>query len=100
VGGSARIAGITLQVIKRTELHTFQVAPRGGRLNAVLAGCCGYRWLVRDYERRPEHHEAMVYWATVLSMTRRLARCSSDPPINQRWGKPRPVLSTPDPTLA
>jgi transposase len=25
-----------------------------------------YRRLVRDYERRTEHHEAMVYWATVM----------------------------------
>jgi transposase len=33
-----------------------------------------YRRLVRDYERRIEHHEAMVYWATVMIMTRRLAR--------------------------
>jgi transposase len=28
-----------------------------------------YRRLVRDYERRTEHHEAMVYWATVMIMT-------------------------------
>lgn len=94
------VAGITLQVIKRTELHTFQVVPRRWVVERSFGWLLRYRRLVRDYERRPEHHEAMVYWATVLSMTRRLARRSSDPPINQRWGQPRPVLSTPDPAPA
>jgi hypothetical protein len=59
-----------------------------------------YRRLVRDYERCPEHHEAMVYWATVRSMTRRLARRHSDPPISQRWGQPRPAVSAPGPAAA
>jgi hypothetical protein len=29
---------------------------------------------VRDYERLPESHEAMVLWAMITLMTRRLAR--------------------------
>jgi putative transposase len=29
---------------------------------------------VRDYERLPEHHAAMVHWAMIIVMTRRLAR--------------------------
>ncbi|PZG02770.1 transposase [Micromonospora deserti] len=32
------------------------------------------RRTVRDYERRPEHHAAMVQWAMIIVMTRRLAR--------------------------
>jgi hypothetical protein len=32
------------------------------------------RRTVRDYERHPEHHAAMVQWAMVIVMTRRLAR--------------------------
>ena len=33
-----------------------------------------HRRLVRDYERLPEHHEAMVLWATTMIMTRQLVR--------------------------
>ncbi|WP_239153721.1 hypothetical protein [Virgisporangium aliadipatigenens] len=32
------------------------------------------RRTVRDYEALPEHHAAMVQWAMVTIMTRRLAR--------------------------
>jgi hypothetical protein len=28
----------------------------------------------RDYERLPTHHEAMILWAMITIMTRRLAR--------------------------
>ncbi|WP_345478717.1 transposase, partial [Actinoplanes auranticolor] len=32
------------------------------------------RRTVRDYERLPQHHAAMVQWAMITLMTRRLAR--------------------------
>jgi transposase len=32
------------------------------------------RRTVRDYERLPDHHAAMVQWSMVILMTRRLAR--------------------------
>ena len=48
-----------------------------------------YRRLVRDYERRIDHHEAMVYWATVMIMTRRLARYETGTPPIRRWGGER-----------
>src|SRR5256884_8670834 len=32
------------------------------------------RRTVRDYERQPAHHAAMVYWAMIIVMGRRLAR--------------------------
>jgi hypothetical protein len=35
--------------------------------------------LVRDYETRPDHHEAMVYIAAIRTLTRRLARVSEYP---------------------
>jgi transposase len=94
------VAGVTLQVIKRTELHVFRVVPRRWVVERSFGWLLRYRRLVRDYERRTEHHEAMVYWATVLAMTRRLARRSSDPPVTQRWGQPRPAASEPDPAPA
>lgn len=91
------VAGATLQVIKRTEQHTFRVVPRRWVVERSFGWLLRYRRLVRDYERRTEHHEAMVYWATVLLMTRRLARRRTDPPISQRWGQPRTVESGPEP---
>jgi hypothetical protein len=60
------------------ELHVFRVVPRRWVVERSLGWLLRYRRLVRDYERRTEHHEAMVYWATVLLMTRRPARRSSD----------------------
>ena len=56
-----------------------------------------HRRLVRDYERRPEHHEAMVWWATVTIMTRRLTQELNHTPPPPRRGKPRqahPVAQT------
>ncbi len=91
------VARITLTVIKRTELHSFRVVPRRWVVERSFGWLLRYRRLVRDYERRPEHHEAMVYWATVMIMTRRLARRSTDPPMKRRWGQPRTAARTPDP---
>jgi hypothetical protein len=33
-----------------------------------------HRRLARDYERNPAHSEAMIRWAAINTMTRRLAR--------------------------
>jgi hypothetical protein len=57
-----------------------------------------YRRLVRCYERRPAHHEAMLLWATVHLMTRRLARELAGLPPAARWDAPPPLpeLTSPD----
>jgi transposase len=94
------VARITLEVIKRTELHVFKVVPRRWVVERSFGWLLRYRRLVRDYERRPAHHEAMVYWATVMIMTRRLARHATDPTVKQRWGEPRSARTQPDPTPA
>src|SRR5215510_5657394 len=92
------VARISVQVIKRTELHVFNVVPRRWVVERTFGWLMRYRRLVRDYERRPEHHEAMVYWATIMIMTRRLARRSTDPPVKQRWGQPRTTTRVTHPT--
>ena len=92
------VARITLTVIKRTELHAFRVVPRRWVVERSFGWLLRYRRLVRDYERRPEHHEAMVYWATIMIMTRRLARRSTDPPLQRRWGQPRTATHARNPT--
>jgi len=32
------------------------------------------RYDVRDYERLAAHHETIIYWAMIITMSRRLAR--------------------------
>ncbi|MFB4264612.1 hypothetical protein [Nonomuraea sp. GTA35] len=57
-----------------------------------------YRRLARIYERKPAHHDAMIWWATVHQMTRRLTRELAGLPSPSRWSDPPPlpVLSSPD----
>ena len=39
-----------------------------------------YRRLARDYERTTANPESMIYWATVIIMTRRLVRYENGQP--------------------
>ncbi|MCA1835890.1 MAG: IS5 family transposase, partial [Actinobacteria bacterium] len=91
------VAAITLEIIKRTELHVFKIVPRRWVVEHSFGWLLRHRRLVRDYERRPDHHEALVYWATVMIMTRRLARHPTDPPVKQHRGQPRPTAPQPNP---
>jgi transposase len=88
------VARIRVQIVTRTEAPTFKVLPRRWVVERSIGWLMRYRRLARDYERRPEHHEAMLYWATVWIMTRRLARRTADPPMPRRWGQPRPRPAT------
>ena len=68
---------LTLQIVKRPDdLHTFQVLPRRWVVERTLAWITRSRRTVRDYERLPGHHETMVWWAMIITMSRRLARRS------------------------
>ena len=56
-----------------------RVARQGRRTHRnrlCLARITRCRRTVRDYERLPAHHESIVYWAMIITMTRRLARRS------------------------
>jgi transposase len=86
------VPGMSLVVIKRTETRTFKVVPRRWVVEQTFGWLLHYRRLVRGHEPRPEHHEATVYWASVLIMTKRLTRRRGiAPAVNQRWGQPRSV---------
>ena len=86
-------AAITLEVVKRTDAHAFQVVRRRWVIERTFGWLMRYRRLARDYERRPANHEAMIYWATVLIMTKRLARYENNQPLAQRWGGARKPAS-------
>jgi transposase len=76
-----KTAGITLEIVKRTSTHTFQVVKRRWIVERTFGWLMRYRRLARDYERTIEHHEAMVCWATVFIMTKRLTRYESGQPL-------------------
>ena len=64
---------LTMQIIKRLPGATgFHVRPRIWVVEEVSRGSTTRR-CARDYETRPDHHEAMVHLAMITTMTRRLA---------------------------
>jgi transposase len=83
-------AAITVEVVARTSPHSFQVLRRRWVVERTFGWLMRYRRLARDYERTTANAEAMIYWATVVIMTRRLARYENGQPPIQRWGSQRP----------
>jgi transposase len=97
VSWACQVLALTLTIVKRSDDTTgFVVLPRRWVVERSFGWLLRYRRLVRDYERRPEHHEAMVLWATVTTMTRQLDRKSSATPPHPRWGRPRTVAPAPE----
>jgi transposase len=82
-------AAITVEVVARTSPHSFQVLRRRWVVERTFGWLMRYRRLARDYERTTANSEAMIYWATVIIMTRRLARYENGRPPIQRWGGER-----------
>ena len=96
VSWAPQVLTLTVTIVNRSEDTTgFVVLPRRWVVERTFGWLMRYRRLVRDYERRPEHHEAMVLWATVTIMTRQLTRTTTDTPPTPRWGRPRAVASPP-----
>ena len=65
---------VTVDIVrKRKGQRTFEVLPRRWVVERTLSWISRCRRLAHDYERLPEHSEAMVKWAMIGLMTRRLA---------------------------
>lgn len=72
---------LTLAIVKRSDdVKGFVVRPRRWVVERSLSGICQRRRCVRDYERLPAHHEAMVHWSMIMLMRRRLARAATHYP--------------------
>jgi transposase len=72
---------ITLEIVKKPEgQRTFEVLPRRWVVERTLSWLVRCRRLDRDYERLPEHAEAMVKWSMIGLMTRRLAPATGRKP--------------------
>ncbi len=66
---------ITVQIVGKIAGQIgFRVQPRRWVVERTLSWITRCRRTVRDYERRPEHHAAIVQWSMIIIMTRRLAR--------------------------
>jgi transposase len=95
VAWARAVLRLTITIVKRSDdTKGFVVLPRRWVVERTFGWLVRHRRLVRDYERRPEHHEAMVWWATVTIMTRRLTRELSGNPPQPRWGQPRQASPT------
>jgi transposase len=78
---------LTVRIVKRTDTNPgFQVVAHRWKVERTLAWITRHRRTVRDYERLPETHEAMVKWAMITTMTRKLTR--HDPTNIHQW-RPR-----------
>lgn len=66
---------IAITIVKRSDdVRGFQVLPRRWVVERTLAWITGHRRCVRDYERLPQHHEAMVRWSMIRITSRRLVK--------------------------
>lgn len=67
------VLALTIQIVKRSDDTTgFTVLPRRWVVERSLAWITRHRRCVRDYERRPDHHEAIVHLAMIATLSRRL----------------------------
>lgn len=73
-----RLAGTlrtTVSVVRKpADQKGFAVLPRRWAVERTLAWLTAQRRLARDYERHPATSEAVIRWAAINLMTRRLAR--------------------------
>lgn len=70
-----QVLSFTVDIVKRTDtISGFLVLPRRWVVERTFGWITKHRRCVRDYETLPEHHEAMVTIAMIMTMSRRLAR--------------------------
>ncbi len=65
---------ISIQVVAKRNPHAFEVLPRRWVVERTFAWISRHRRTVRDYERLPASHEAMILWAMTALMARRLTQ--------------------------
>jgi len=65
---------MTLQIVARRQPHAFEVLPRRWVVERTFAWISKHRRTVRDYERLPASHQAMILWAMTALMASRLTQ--------------------------
>lgn len=72
---AARLLATTVDVVRALDgQRGFAALPRRWAVERTFSWITAHRRLARDYERRTAHSEAMIYWAMIGTMARRLAR--------------------------
>ena len=73
----------TLHIVRKpADQRGFAVIPRRRAVERTLAWITAHRRLARDYERDPAMAEAMIRWAAINTITRRIARAG--PAVRQQ----------------
>jgi transposase len=74
VAYARQVLRVSVDIVRKKEgQRTFEVLPRRWVVERTLSWISRCRRLAHDYERLPEHSEAMVKWAMIGLMSRRLA---------------------------
>ena len=69
------ILATTLHIVRKpADQRGFAVIPRRWAVERTLAWLTAHRRLARDYERHTATSEAMIRWAAINTITRRIAR--------------------------
>ena len=72
---ASEILRTTLEIVRKpADQRGFAVIPRRWAVERTLAWLTAHRRLARDYERDPATSEAMIRWAAINTITRRIAR--------------------------
>ena len=74
LGWARKLWRCTIEIVKRSELHTFKVLPRRWVVERTFGWLGRYRRLSRDYERQAKTGETMVYLAMIRLMLAPLGR--------------------------
>ena len=65
----------TIEIVRKpADQRGFNVISRRWVVERTLAWLTAYRRLARDYERHPQVSEAMIRWAAIAGMARRITR--------------------------
>ena len=64
---------MNIEIVTKRDRHTFEVLPRRWVVERTFAWISKHRRTVRDHENLTASHEAMILWAMIALMTRRLA---------------------------
>jgi hypothetical protein len=65
---------MTIEVVAKRDRHVFEILPRRWVVERTFAWISKHRRTVRDYEHLTASHEAMITWAMIALMTRRLTQ--------------------------
>jgi transposase len=72
---ATQILATTISIVRKpADQRGFAVIPRRWAVERTLGWLTAHRRLARDYERHPATSEAMIRWAAINTITRRIAR--------------------------